>query len=410
MTFLVLQNARRHSPAAWPWLPLRRVATIRRDANLSGDVPLLALSANRGIEARAEDGGRQPASENTILGYWRVEPNDLVFNPMWALEGGVAVSRLRGAVSTAYRVYQLSQRVHPPFLHHFTRCQAALDQYRALVRGVTTFDRSVTREDFEAMPVPVPPISQQRLIAAFLDSEASRIDTLIEMKRRVLGLLIDRRLELQNEAFNGLPGWHLKRLLRSRMAYGVLVPRFVEPGEGARMIRINAITPDGRIVEGRLPWIEAKQSHEYRRTVVASGDVVLSVVGSMGRSAVVDASCAGANLNRPLARLQPRTGLPPRLLWHWTQSRQFLDQAQLSTGGDTAQPTLNLSDLADFRVGLPGEPAKWKGILEGLERVLRPVDRAEKLTTEQIALLQEHRQALITAAVTGELSIPGVAA
>jgi hypothetical protein len=29
---------------------------------------------------------------------------------------------------------------------------------------------------------------------------------------------------------------------------------------------------------------------------------------------------------------------------------------------------------------------------------------------QQIALLQEHRQALITAAVTGELDIPGVAA
>jgi type I restriction enzyme S subunit len=38
------------------------------------------------------------------------------------------------------------------------------------------------------------------------------------------------------------------------------------------------------------------------------------------------------------------------------------------------------------------------------------VDQLVSTIRTQIGLLQEHRQALITAAVTGELEIPGVAA
>jgi len=41
--------------------------------------------------------------------------------------------------------------------------------------------------------------------------------------------------------------------------------------------------------------------------------------------------------------------------------------------------------------------------------MLGAIHRAAVKLERQIALLQEHRQALITAAVTGELDIPGVA-
>ena len=43
-------------------------------------------------------------------------------------------------------------------------------------------------------------------------------------------------------------------------------------------------------------------------------------------------------------------------------------------------------------------------------RRLAPVARLSLAEAEQIALLVEHRQALMTAAVTGELEVPGVAA
>ena len=44
-------------------------------------------------------------AKRAVSKYWVVYPDDLVFNPMWAIEGGVAVSEVEGAASTAYRIY-----------------------------------------------------------------------------------------------------------------------------------------------------------------------------------------------------------------------------------------------------------------------------------------------------------------
>ena len=60
---------------------------------------------------------------------------------------------------------------------------------------------------------------------------------------------------------------------------------------------------------------------------------------------------------------------------------------------------------------MPVPPPEVQGVLvERLERNHVVSTGAISLLREQLGLLAEHRQALITAAVTGELEIPGVAA
>ncbi|MBK8331963.1 MAG: hypothetical protein IPL07_06160 [Acidimicrobiaceae bacterium] len=99
-----------------------------------------------------------------------------------------------------------------------------------------------------------------------------------------------------------------------------------------------------------------------------------------------------------------------QLLRWWFESEGFLDQAHLATAGDSAQPTLGLGDLKNFAINLPLDRAQWLAIEERLNRAWGKLDAMRSVLTRQIELLVEHRQALITAAVTGHLEIPGVAA
>jgi type I restriction enzyme S subunit len=66
-------------------------------------------------------------------------------------------------------------------------------------------------------------------------------------------------------------------------------------------------------------------------------------------------------------------------------------------------------DLADLRVPAVPPALQRPRYLE-LESGVAPLFKARRALLKQIDLLQEHRQALITAAVTGELDVPGVAA
>jgi type I restriction enzyme, S subunit len=294
------------------------------------------------------------------------------------------------------------------YLFWALKSKLARQQFSAAANGITRF--GLRYDAFGEVQIPLWPLEQQRAIAEYIDAQTARIDVLVQKKQRMVELLEERRRALRDHAFDVKPGWGLKRLLAGSMAYGVLVPEFVEPGTGIPMIRTYNLSSKGSVNHDDIAEIPAALASEYRRTSLRDGDLILSVVGSMGRSAVVTSHEQGYNLNRPLARLQPQKDLPSRLLWHWTQTTHFMDMARLATGGDTAQPTLNLGDLANFTVGLPLEDELWPKLLELLEEDCGHLDQIEDQLILQLALLQEHRQVLITAAVVGELQVAGAAA
>ena len=70
---------------------------------------------------------------------------------------------------------------------------------------------------------------------------------------------------------------------------------------------------------------------------------------------------------------------------------------------------LNMSDIPDIPVAVP-PLVDQKVILDEVRRHVEQCDQVTRRLENQIVLLVEHRQALITAAVTGELDIPGLAA
>ena len=66
--------------------------------------------------------------------------------------------------------------------------------------------------------------------------------------------------------------------------------------------------------------------------------------------------------------------------------------------------TIYMPDLEAIRIPLPSV-GEQDEIVEEVQRRLRSIDAAAEKLTRQIALLKERRQALITAAVTGELDV-----
>lgn len=405
MSYLAVEGVQDFSDS-WEWRPLRRVTRIRRETNADSSSRLLALSSDRGIEHRPDDGGRQLPSDETITGYWRVRPDDLVFNPMWAIGGGVAVSTLSGAVSTAYRIYEPGPSIWPRFLHYWLRSETAIEQYRLLVRGITTFDRSVTREDLDGMPIPVPPLATQRAIAEYLDRETTRIDALVAAKRR-MGQLLEERwqgaLEATIQALAGRFGeTPLKHVCREIVVGIVITPSAWYADSGTLALRGTNVSA-GTISLDDLVYLTPEGQALHPKSRLRSGDVVVVRTGQAGAAAVVPPELEGANCI-DLVIIRVSRDYSPQFLEcvlnsDWMQ--KHIDEHSVGT----IQSHFNVG--AASIVPVPRAPrAEQDTTVVALRTERQRVSRMSGMLSRQVALLQEHRQALITAAITGQLDIP----
>ncbi len=251
------------------------------------------------------------------------------------------------------------------------------------------------------MQIDIPEHSEQQRIADFLDDQVARIDNIIAARRAQQGQVSEVRASRLADIFRSDNAWPLNVLLDRSPQYGVLVPKLQDVG--VPFIRVGDLdriaSPDQL---ANLPCISAEQSKEYSRTIVQDRDVLVSVVGSIDKAAIVNPEIAGSNVARAVAVLRPNSEVPSELLYAWTKSTQYLDQAKLATGGDTAQPTLNMGDLKKFGVGVDGDL-----VAAGREAtsVMRSAEQEKRMFDRSIALMTEMKRSLITAAVTGEFDV-----
>ena len=98
------------------------------------------------------------------------------------------------------------------------------------------------------------------------------------------------------------------------------------------------------------PEVEAK----YGRTRIQAGDVLLTIVGSVGQVAVVPDELSGWNIARAIAMIRPNK--PELSRWISLVLRSPQAQYQLGvTANTTVQTTINLKDLRELRIPLPDE-------------------------------------------------------
>ncbi len=170
------------------------------------------------------------------------------------------------------------------------------------------------------------------------------------------------------------------------ISYGV-----VQPGApvalGVPIVRVNNFK-DGRLdlsdVLRVAPEIEAK----YSRTRLNGGEVLLTLVGSVGQVAEVAPSCAGFNVARAVGVIRPARGHEAKWLAICLRSplSQFLLGSRANT---TVQTTINLKDVRALPIPVP--PPKERAQL--IEMVGALDDRIA-LLRETNATLEAIAQAL----------------
>ncbi len=87
---------------------------------------------------------------------------------------------------------------HGPFLSRAFSAVGPRDQFQVMANGITRF--GLGGDAIRIGLFAIPPVSEQRAIAAFLDRETAKIDTLVAKKERLIELLQEKRTALITRA------------------------------------------------------------------------------------------------------------------------------------------------------------------------------------------------------------------
>jgi type I restriction enzyme S subunit len=267
----------------------------------------------------------------------------------------------------------------------------------------------LTQDDMMRARIPAWDLAEQRAIAEFLDTETARIDALIAKKRRMIDALEEQFVAWREQEMvlgidvTWVPLMHLTDPCRP-IVYGIVQAGDEWPG-GVPYIKTGDLTDfDPNALSLTSPEIDAT----YRRARVHPGDIVIAMRASIGLPIVVPSSLPAANLTQGTARVAAGAGIETRWLYQVLRTNAVQEQCDVRAVGSTFR-TLNIWDLRRISVPVPSRLSQLDVAqrVDSRERVHGTLSR--RLTT-QIDRLVEHRKALITAAVTGELAVPGVAA
>ena len=191
-------------PDGWEISRFKALFT-ERDERAFDAVPeeLLSVSENYGIDYRRNRIGSADTlvRAETLNGYKRCYPGDLVMNIMLAWKGAQAVSMHQGVVSPSYAVYQsISTDVCSRYFHYLLRTDLYKERFKRYSTGIIDSRLRLYPDVFLGMDTILPPKPDQRAIADYLDNKTTEIDALVEDCEREIELLQEYRKAVISEA------------------------------------------------------------------------------------------------------------------------------------------------------------------------------------------------------------------
>ena len=288
------------------------------------------------------------------------------------------------------------------------------DELQRKSRGTTI--QGVTREDVEGLPILLPPLPEQRAIAAVLDS----IDDAIEGAEAVIAATGDLRDALLHALLTrGVPGWHTE--WREVPGLGTIPADW----QVARLGDVATVTSGIAMAPHRIPQknpkpyltvanVQANQvtidetrlmevsESEYQSRTLRAGDVVLveghAQISQLGRTAIVPPEAEGFTFQNHLFRVRPNELSDARFIAAYVNSqggRRYFG----SFGGTTSGlNTVSAANVKALPLPLPGMSEQ-----QAIAAALDGVDSAIEVAREERAGLRLLKESAADALLTGRV-------
>ena len=257
--------------------------------------------------------------------------------------------------------------------------------------------------------VAAPPtrVEQEAIASALSDADAliEALEKLIAKKRNIKQAAMQELLSGRRR----LPGfsgeWGVKRLgdecdLITKGTTPTSIGRqFTE--RGINFVKVESLTEDGNVIWDMLAAIDEGTHRLLKRSQLKENDILFSIAGALGRTAMVRKSWLPANTNQALAliRLKRESCLEHDFLAKYLVSPQIMQHVE-AINVQAAQANLSLEDIRSFEVRVPSPDEQT-----AIAAVLSDMDTEIAALENKLGKTRQIKQGMMQELLTGRIRL-----
>lgn len=407
------------------WNTCRHKHVMHKEKNIcdhyNGE-DIISLTMNGVIIRDLDAGGKMPT---TFDGYQYVEPEDLLLClfDIDVTPRCVGLVRNYGLTSPAYSRFKVHNGFYNAYYDYLLR---AIDDKKVFVHLAKNLRSSLTESDFGVLPTIAPPFKEQKSIVSFLDTECSRIDSVVEqtrasieeykkLKQAVITQAVTKGIKPNREMKDSgidvikyLPSdWYvyaIKHLCSQPITDGThLTPDYSDAENGSPFLSSKDIST-GYIDWKNIKYITKELHVELQKRIAPQfEDILLAKNGTTGIAAIVESNKTfDVYVTIAVIRVNKQRVLPKFLLYSINSllcKHQF-DEHLKGIG----VPNLHLGTINNTKVFLPSIEEQ-KLIVLYLDEKISKLDLLIKKKTLLLDTLESYKKSLIFEYVTGKKEV-----
>lgn len=372
---------------------------------------VLSLTKNYGLVLQANRFEKRVATED-VSDYKIIRRGWLVYNPYVIWEGAIHFLKDLdlGLVSPVYLVWKTNAEADYLFLDYLVRTKKMLNAFFRLSTGAVQRRRAIKKASFLEISIPLPPLSEQKMIAEVLgvvDSAVGLVDRVIlkteRLKKGLMQTLLTRGIghkEYKQTPIGTIPKeWEVAKLKElGELQYGYTTSAKQED-TGVKFLRITDIQEDGSVDWEQVPYCHIEDD-EFNKYALHKGDLLFARIGATaGKTTYIDHDIKGIFASYLIRLKIIKENIHPHFVFYFTQSAAYWSQALRQREGQLKKG-INATMLSDFIVPLPPFEEQQK-----IAEILFSIDQKLSLERREKARLERVKQSLMDLLLTGKIRV-----
>ena len=279
----------------------------------------------------------------------------------------------------------------PAFYKHYFRSDAFRKTVRRTANGTTRFN--VSKKEFSKLEIPIPPLEIQKKIVECLDkfsALAAELQAELQMRRKQYEYYRTQLLTPHSDCNSATKSddcnWEWKTL--GELCVSIKDGMHNLPASSLEETDYPIISAQN-IFDNKIDYIakryveKATYEKENKRTNVEVGDVLLTIVATIGRSAVVTDN-RPVLLQRSVCVLKPSEKIYPKFLKYSLDTNR-VQSYMLANAHGAAQAGLYLNQVEQIKIALPPlkEQKRIADLLEKFDKLITSME--DGIPAEQAA-------------------------